>query len=111
MEEPLKTFKLGITWSQFGNTERSNVDRLLDSRADFTPQQRIVIEDLWANHPNRQQGKFNFAIYQSNYKICVYLFLPKNGSFYRVDFLYLRSLNLINISIYVIHFSFFFLFL
>ena len=54
-EQQFKTFNLGVTWSQFGNAVRSNVDRLLDSRADLTPQQRIIIDDLWANHPNRQQ--------------------------------------------------------
>ena len=56
MEEQFNAFQFGITWSQFGNAVRPNVDKLLDSRAYLTPEQRIAIDDLWVNHPSRQKG-------------------------------------------------------
>eukprot|EP01032_Pedospumella_encystans_P022469 gene22469-25457_t len=32
------------------------IHQLLDSRKDLTPQQKIIILDMWADHPNRQHG-------------------------------------------------------
>ena len=84
MEQQFDAFHLGISWSQFGNAVRSNVDRLLDSRADLTPQQRIVIDDLWANHPNRQKGNINFVLRTLLFvvflvSLCLYVFIFKAG--------------------------------
>jgi hypothetical protein len=48
---------LGVTWSVFGNADRSDLDDLLVTNNIHGPA-RLTVVDLWKRHPNRQQGKF-----------------------------------------------------
>jgi hypothetical protein len=56
MEESFESYSLGITWIEFGDQDRPDLDRLLDSRTDLTPQQRSKLVSLWKRHPDRQKG-------------------------------------------------------
>jgi hypothetical protein len=45
--------QLGVTWSVFGNADRSDLDDLLLNK-------NIHGEARMKRHPNRQQGEFDF---------------------------------------------------
>ena len=55
MEQQFTAFNLGITWAQFGNARNESLTILFNDNK-LTGAQRIILEDLWANHPCRQQG-------------------------------------------------------
>eukprot|EP00975_Prorocentrum_lima_P052842 11077651-Prorocentrum_lima.AAC.1 len=46
---------LGITWSVFGNADRSDLDDLFATK-NIHAEARLIVVDLWKRHPNRQQG-------------------------------------------------------
>ena len=48
---------LGVSWSVFGNADRSDLDDLL-SFNNIHGNAKLTVVDLWKRHPNRQQGKF-----------------------------------------------------
>jgi hypothetical protein len=61
MEEEFNNLNInldGITWNQFGNADRVDIDDLLDT-LNIHGRRRIVVVDLWKRHPNQksQQGK------------------------------------------------------
>jgi hypothetical protein len=60
MEEKFNALNLGISWSwtKFGNVSQATVLKFAKER-NLTANQQGDLEDLWAKHPNRQQGKFN----------------------------------------------------
>ncbi len=43
----------GITWDQFGNADRVDIDDLL-STMNIRGPQRIAVVDLWKKHPNQK---------------------------------------------------------
>ena len=51
--------QLGVTWSVFGNADRSDLDDLLLNK-NIQGEARMTVVDLWKRHPNRKQGEFNF---------------------------------------------------
>jgi hypothetical protein len=61
MEQHFTAFNLVITWAQFGNARNEDLTILFNEN-NLTGAQRITLVDLWVNHPNRQQGKFNYLI-------------------------------------------------
>jgi len=46
---------LGVTWSVFGNADRSDLDDLLLTK-NIHGEARMTLVDLWKRHPNRQQA-------------------------------------------------------
>jgi len=54
MEEQFASYDLGVSWTEFGDQDRSDLDRLLDSRPDLTAQHRSKLVSLWKKHPDRQ---------------------------------------------------------
>ena len=46
---------LGVTWSVFGNADRSDLDDLLLTK-NIHGEARMIVVDIWKRHPNRQQG-------------------------------------------------------
>jgi len=47
--------QLGVTWSVFGNADRSDLDDLLLTK-NIHGEARMTVVDIWKRHPNRQQG-------------------------------------------------------
>jgi hypothetical protein len=55
-EESFNTFDLGISWDEFGDLDRPDLDAILDA-TDFNAVQEGKVVSLWKRHPNRQTGK------------------------------------------------------
>ena len=53
LEAQFNTFNLGVSWSVFGNADRSDLDDLLATK-NIHGEDRLTIVDLWKNHPKRQ---------------------------------------------------------
>ena len=62
IEDMEQQFDLGITWAQFGNARNESLTFLFNEN-NLTGAQRIILDDLWANHPNRQQGKISLITF------------------------------------------------
>jgi hypothetical protein len=56
MEEEFASYKLGVSWIQFGDQDRSDLDDLLATK-NIHGEARTKLVSLWKRHPDRQQGK------------------------------------------------------
>jgi hypothetical protein len=52
-EEQYNTYNLGVTWNEFGDQDRPDLDQLMNSFPSLTAQQRTKLVSAWKNHPNR----------------------------------------------------------
>jgi hypothetical protein len=58
---PLLGINLDVSWSTFGNADRSDLDDLFVTN-NIHGKERLTVVDLWKRHPNRQQGKINSIV-------------------------------------------------
>lgn len=96
MAEQFDSYNLGVTWTEFGDQDRPDLDKLLDSRPELTPQQRSKLVSLWKRHPDRQQGKksivtFHSQLYVSEFLNHLVYFLSSIRCAFRSSFFTFRS--------------------
>jgi hypothetical protein len=78
-EARFNALQLGITWDEFGDLDRPDLDAILDVTEGLDPAQRGKVVSMWKRHPNRQTGIFlRYTIYlcsNNKHYFCFILFV------------------------------------